>query len=105
MRLRRCSVNDRRMASAPPVIAPVRSAAIVAALAALVAAALILFFAGDFMVAIGFLAAGLIAGGVVLAWRKSFSRTAAIAALRATVLALALPGGIERLESAAPEAH
>ncbi|PAX08439.1 hybrid sensor histidine kinase/response regulator [Sphingomonas lenta] len=56
------------MASAP-LTHPTRSAAITAGLAALLAAALVLFLAGSLPVAGGFLAAGLIAGGAVLAWR------------------------------------
>ncbi|MFS0770968.1 response regulator [Sphingomonas sp. 1P08PE] len=48
---------------------PVRTAALVAGLAALLAAALILTFARDWTVAAGFLAAGIVAGGVAIAWR------------------------------------
>ena len=62
-------VNDARMASASPIAAPVRSAAITVGLAALAAAALVLFIAGDLAAAAGFLAAGLVSGGVALAWR------------------------------------
>ena len=57
------------MASAPTIIAPVRSAAITAGVAAVLAAALILFLTENMVVTGGFLAAGLVAGGAVIAWR------------------------------------
>jgi two-component system cell cycle sensor histidine kinase/response regulator CckA len=57
------------MASAPTVASPVRNAAIVAASAALLAAALILFVVGSAPLAGGFFAAGLVAGGAVIAAR------------------------------------
>ncbi len=57
------------MASLTPRISPVRTAAVVAVLAALAASALVLVFARDWTVAAGFLAAGIVAGGVAIAWR------------------------------------
>lgn len=57
------------MASAPFEITPIRSAAIAAGLAALLAATLVLFVADNLTVAAGFLAAGLIVGGGVVAAR------------------------------------
>ena len=57
------------MAFAPPIIAPIRSAAITTGVTAVLAAALVLFLAESLIVAAGFLAAGLVAGGAVIAWR------------------------------------
>ncbi|MDP1026348.1 response regulator [Sphingomonas sp. KR1UV-12] len=50
-------------------ISPVRTAALIAGLAALLSAGLVLVFARDWTVAAGFLGAGIVAGGVAIAWR------------------------------------
>ena len=68
--------EQRIMASAPTIIAPVRSATITTGVAAVLAAALVLFLTGSPVAAAGFLAAGLIAGGAVIAWRLLAPRRA-----------------------------
>ena len=85
------------MASAPFEITSIRSAAIAAGLAALLAAILVLFVADDLTVAAGFLAAGLIVGGGVVAARllgfgggsRDESRTVGLALTLARALAQA----------------
>ena len=55
--------------ASPPALSPLKSAAIVSTLSGLGAAALLFFAVQDWVVAIGFLAAALLAFGVVVAWR------------------------------------
>ncbi|WP_375426787.1 response regulator [uncultured Sphingomonas sp.] len=57
------------MVSAPTIVGQIRNAAITAGVAAVLAAALVLFLAESLIAAAGFLATGLVAGGAVIAWR------------------------------------
>ncbi|MBB3878615.1 hybrid sensor histidine kinase/response regulator [Sphingomonas pseudosanguinis] len=55
--------------ASPPALSPLKSAAIVSTVSGLGAAALLFFAVRDWVVALGFLAAALLAFGVIAAWR------------------------------------
>ena len=57
------------MASTAPALTPIRSAALIAALAGLAAAVLVLLVVDSWVAAAGFLGAALVVGGAAIAWR------------------------------------